>query len=92
MAAPSSTIIGAIAPLAPMPTWDDKAPAAAAGGAVCTAEDDKMCVVCMEVPRSALFLNCGHLVTCAKCAESVFEQKVCCTCRCPIEEVIYNAA
>lgn len=29
---------------------------------------DAECIVCMEKPRTTLFIPCGHLVTCQSCA------------------------
>jgi hypothetical protein len=39
--------------------------------------DNFLCTVCMEQEREILFLPCGHLCTCVKCAESMAACPVC---------------
>ena len=45
------------------------------------------CVVCMDAPRNALLLPCGHVHTCMDCV-SQFQRRACPVCRAPIQRVI----
>jgi SNF2 family DNA or RNA helicase len=49
--------------------------------------ENSICVVCMERPRDALLLPCGHVYTCMECV-SQFRQRTCPICRAPIQRVI----
>ena len=40
-------------------------------------DDRNQCVVCLDAPRSAVFVDCGHLVVCNACAEKVRECPLC---------------
>jgi len=46
---------------------------------------DTRCAICMESPRTVLFLPCRHLQTCAECADRI---STCCICRGRIDERI----
>ena len=51
------------------------------------------CCVCMENPVQTGFMNCGHTVTCLKCAfllknNSNFNLRSCPICRTPITNVV----
>ena len=48
------------------------------------AEADELCVVCLEAPRSALIVPCGHTSTCMECTKRL-QPPLCVTCRAPIE-------
>ena len=45
------------------------------------AETDRTCVVCMDAPRNACTLECGHVMTCTDC---VVNLDTCAICRAPI--------
>jgi hypothetical protein len=38
------------------------------------------CVVCMENPRNALLVGCGHMYTCVECTAK-FQKRACPMCR-----------
>jgi len=40
-------------------------------------EEENFCVVCMERPKSMVFVPCGHLCACEKCAESLKQCPIC---------------
>ena len=44
------------------------------------------CVVCMDKPRDALIMPCGHMYTCMACI-SQLQQRACPICRVPIQTV-----
>ena len=35
---------------------------------------DKKCIVCVDNPREAVFVPCGHLVSCLTCASNLIDQ------------------
>ena len=41
-------------------------------------QDQAVCIICYEKPRSCLFSPCSHMVTCEKCSNKVEECPVCC--------------
>ncbi|GAB6029974.1 hypothetical protein CHUAL_005668 [Chamberlinius hualienensis] len=45
---------------------------------------EDLCKICMDALPNCVFLNCGHMVTCNKCAHSVQE---CPICRSPIVKI-----
>ena len=50
---------------------------------------DNSCLICMERPKDALFIRCGHLVSCMDCACLLKQRNdPCIICRDPIVEVI----
>ena len=50
---------------------------------------DNSCLICMERPKDALFMRCGHLVSCMDCACMLKQRNdPCIICRDPIEKVI----
>ena len=53
-------------------------------------EDLEPCAVCLEAPRTALLVPCGHTATCVECAHKVMHSShaVCVVCRTPIEKVL----
>ena len=47
------------------------------------------CIVCWEVPRTHVFVPCGHMCACKSCSSRVMEnRKVCPTCNQPSKMVI----
>jgi hypothetical protein len=48
-------------------------------------DDRNQCIICLDAPRSAVFVDCGHLITCASCAEKVTE---CPSCRKPKTKIL----
>jgi len=48
------------------------------------------CAVCLEEPRAALLVPCGHVAMCVDCAEKVLRsaRPVCVVCRQPIEKIL----
>ena len=56
----------------------------AAGGA---AAQETLCAVCLDAPRSALVMPCGHTSTCMDCAKKL-EPPLCVTCRSKITKVL----
>ena len=55
-----------------------------------SAEDTEPCAVCLEEPRSALLVPCGHMAMCVDCAEKVLHgpRPICVVCREPIEKIL----
>ena len=53
-------------------------------------EDAEPCAVCLEEPRSALLVPCGHMAMCIECAEKVLHgpRPICVVCRQPIEKIL----
>lgn len=53
-------------------------------------EDAEPCAVCLEEPRSALLVPCGHMAMCVECAEKVLhgQRPICVVCRQPIEKIL----
>ena len=53
-------------------------------------DDSEPCAVCLEDPRSALLVPCGHVAMCVECAEKVLHSNraVCVVCRQPIEKIL----
>ncbi|XP_017274607.1 mitochondrial ubiquitin ligase activator of NFKB 1 [Kryptolebias marmoratus] len=51
------------------------------------------CTVCLSRERSCVFLECGHVCTCAECYEALPEPKKCPICRATIDRVVplYNS-
>lgn len=54
------------------------------------AEDAEPCAVCLEEPRSALLVPCGHMAMCVDCADKVLHgsRPICVVCREPIEKIL----
>lgn len=54
------------------------------------AEDAEPCAVCLEEPRSALLVPCGHMAMCVECADKVLHgsRPICVVCRQPIEKIL----
>ena len=53
------------------------------------ADDDNLCVVCMEGEKEALFYPCGHIVSCMECACMLKQRnEPCSICRKPITDVV----
>ena len=54
------------------------------------AEDAEPCAVCLEEPRSALLVPCGHMAMCVECADKVLRgtRPICVVCRQPIEKIL----
>jgi len=68
------------------PTGSEKgAPAEAPAAA-----ESEPCAVCLEEPRAALLVPCGHVAMCVDCAEKVLHsaRAVCVVCRQPIEKIL----
>jgi hypothetical protein len=40
--------------------------------------ENLLCKICMDSPIDIIFIPCGHMVTCNKCAQTI---KQCCMCR-----------
>lgn len=40
-------------------------------------DDRNACVICMDQPKSAVFVDCGHLAACFSCAEKLAECPLC---------------
>ena len=65
-----------------------------AGGmaALSVAEEEppEPCAVCLEEPRSALLVPCGHMAMCVECADKVLHgsRPICVVCRQPIEKIL----
>jgi len=53
-------------------------------------EDKEPCAVCLDEPRSALLVPCGHMAMCTKCSMRVLHgpRPICVVCRQPIEKVL----
>jgi hypothetical protein len=53
-------------------------------------EDLEPCAVCLEEPRSALLVPCGHMAMCVECADKVLHgsRPICVVCREPIEKIL----
>ena len=53
-------------------------------------EDAEPCAVCLEEPRSALLVPCGHMAMCVDCADKVLHgsRPICVVCRQPIEKIL----
>ena len=53
-------------------------------------EDAEPCAVCLEEPRSALLVPCGHMAMCVECADKVLHgsRPICVVCRQPIEKIL----
>jgi len=53
-------------------------------------EDLEPCAVCLEEPRSALLVPCGHMAMCIDCADKVLHgsRPICVVCRQPIEKIL----
>ena len=50
--------------------------------------EKKLCVVCMEADKNAIFLPCGHISCCMACAQSVKNStKKCPVCRGTIQSI-----
>jgi len=48
--------------------------------------DDRTCVVCLEVIKNVVFLPCKHLCTCSKCALTILKSSNACPiCRTKIQ-------
>lgn len=58
-----------------------------------TAEELEPCAVCLEEPRWALLVPCGHMAMCIECAEKVLHgtRPICVVCRQPIERILRAA-
>ena len=56
-------------------------------------EEAEPCAVCLEEPRCALLVPCGHVAMCVDCAEKVLHSSraVCVVCRQPIEKILRAA-
>merc|ERR1712137_509247 len=63
------------------------------GAAILEVEDAEPCAVCLEEPRCALLVPCGHVAMCVDCAEKVLHSSraVCVVCRQPIEKILRAA-
>jgi len=57
------------------------------------ADDLEPCAVCLEQPRWALLVPCGHKAMCIACAEKVLHgtRPICVVCRQPIERILRAA-
>ena len=53
-------------------------------------QNGEVCVICLDLPRNVVILNCGHICACRGCAEQLQE---CPVCRAHIARLIptYNA-
>ena len=65
--------------------------ASASGGANAGSGDDSeqadLCVVCLDAPRDAVLIPCGHAFTCTECIAR-FKKRTCPMCRAPIQKII----
>lgn len=63
---------------------------AASGSQPPAPEDAEPCAVCLEEPRSALLVPCGHMAMCVECADKVLHgsRPICVVCRQPIEKIL----
>ena len=59
-------------------------------GGMAAPEDLEPCAVCLEEPRTALLVPCGHMAMCIECAEKVLHgsRPICVVCRQPIEKIL----
>jgi hypothetical protein len=62
---------------------------------VVDSDDDKICCVCMDAPREAALVPCGHLALCLQCAMQLKAaahakgaQWCCPVCRLPVKSFI----
>ena len=64
--------------------------ASPAGGLPLAPEETEPCAVCLEEPRSALLVPCGHMAMCVDCADKVLHgsRPICVVCRQPIEKIL----
>ena len=51
-----------------------------------TDQDNSLCLLCVEEERSMVFIPCGHIVACAKCALTVFVTYKCPFCNNKLSE------
>jgi len=53
-------------------------------------QDQEPCAVCLDEPRSALLVPCGHMAMCTECSMRVLRgpRPICVVCRQPIEKVL----
>jgi len=60
------------------------------GEPLTASEDTEPCAVCLEEPRSALLVPCGHMAMCVECADKVLHgnRPICVVCREPIEKML----
>lgn len=72
------------------PSGDGEASGDVAGALPLAPEDTEPCAVCLEEPRSALLVPCGHMAMCVDCAEKVLHgsRPICVVCRQPIEKIL----
>jgi len=40
-------------------------------------ENEKLCVVCKQVPKDTVFRPCSHLATCSECAQKLDKCPLC---------------
>ena len=40
-------------------------------------EEKQPCVVCLDLPKETVFVDCGHMATCVSCAEKVTSCPLC---------------
>jgi hypothetical protein len=54
------------------------------------ADEENMCVVCMDAPKDYLIVPCGHQCVCASCAEQLTKTRTptCPVCREPIQQTV----
>ena len=74
-----------------VPQWASagSAPALGPDGRVQLEEDDEsVCSICLDRPRTLVFVPCGHHVTCRDCATDIRSKtNQCPICRCTIDDM-----
>jgi hypothetical protein len=66
-----------------------QAPAGAAPPAPPAPDPEALiCVVCLEAQRAVVLLPCRHFVTCATCAATLPQPRLCPMCRVPVADVM----
>lgn len=77
----------------PPPRPHQQTPAAAALGDMLNDDTDYECIVCLDAPPQVIFVPCGHMKTCAACAEKLMKRhSECPLCRTHIMKLIRPAA
>ena len=51
--------------------------------------DEKLCVVCLDGPKTHIFVKCSHMCVCATCADEIRQsgEMLCPLCRTPSKRI-----